>query len=108
MQGCIESDGRGEKGGTAVLGRSSGHSVLQGGDFRRDQGCLIDYKRMVLALYGSEVPVQLADRSSSPQVLRIALDTSIKLKPFTEAVVRGKVIGANGETVCVLLAQLNR
>ena len=42
--------------------------------------------------------MQSADRPSCPQVLCVVLDTSIKLKPFTEAMVRSKVIGANGQT----------
>lgn len=72
---------------------------LLGGDFLRSHDCIIDYQRMILTIDYAEVPTESpAEKASSPEVLRVVLKHPLKLKPYTEAVMRGRVIGADKQS----------
>ena len=70
---------------------------LLGGDFLSKHGCIIDYQQMVFKINEAEVPLERFGSSSSPEALRVILEKRVKLKPYTEVVVQGKVVGGDQE-----------
>ena len=71
-----------------------GTNCLLGGDFLRAQECIVNYKEMTLTVATEKVTMKVKDGEDVHQVLRVVLEQSVKLKPYSEMFVFAKVVGA--------------
>lgn len=73
-------------------------NCLLGGDFLKNHQCIVNYKERKLTVSNCDIRLEISDPEQNNRVLRVVLESNVKIKPYTEVVVQARVLDGKSQS----------